>query len=58
MANKRILSCLIVDDEPLAVEGIKFYLSKLADISIADVCYSALEANQPQTRTQGHARRA
>ncbi|WP_447769190.1 LytR/AlgR family response regulator transcription factor [Sphingobacterium faecium] len=52
MTNKRILSCLIVDDEPLAVEGIKFYLSKLADISIADVCYSALEANQKLKENQ------
>ena len=39
-----ILTCLIVDDEPIAVDGIKFYLQKLDGVMVAGHCYSALEA--------------
>ena len=41
-----ILTCLIVDDEPLAVEGMRFYLEQIDGVIVADHCYSALEARK------------
>ncbi len=38
------IKCLIVDDEPLAVEVIESYLQKLNDFEIAGKCSSAVEA--------------
>lgn len=38
------INCLIVDDEPLAAEGIKIYADKLEYLTIEAVCYSAVEA--------------
>jgi len=42
--NHQPLKCLIVDDEPGAVEGIKLYIEKLDFLEIAEVSFSALEA--------------
>ena len=44
--NKKPLSCLIVDDEPLAAQGMKYYLGKIADVSVVDMCFSAFEASE------------
>jgi len=38
------LKCLIVDDEPLAAEGIKIYADKLDFLTIEAICYAAIEA--------------
>lgn len=38
------IKCLIVDDEPLAAEGIKIYADKLDFLTIEGICYSAIEA--------------
>lgn len=38
------LHCLIVDDEPLAVEVIKTHLDKLSDVEVVATCHDALEA--------------
>lgn len=38
------LRCLIVDDEPVAVDGLVYYISKLDFIEVVRTCSSALEA--------------
>lgn len=40
------LTCLIVDDEPLAVEGMRSYLQQVDGVTVVDHCYSALEARR------------
>ena len=35
--------CLIVDDEPLAIEVVESYLLKLSDVEITAKCSSAIE---------------
>lgn len=40
------LNCLIVDDEPVAREGLKEYVNKIPFLQLAGVCKSALEAGQ------------
>lgn len=42
--NNVRLKCLIVDDEPGAIEGIKLYIDKLDFLEIADTCFSAIDA--------------
>lgn len=42
--NHQPLKCLIVDDEPGAVEGIKLYIDKLDFLEVAQVSFSAMEA--------------
>ncbi|MFD2556915.1 LytR/AlgR family response regulator transcription factor [Sphingobacterium tabacisoli] len=41
-----LLTCLIVDDEPLAVEGMRFYLEQIDGVTVVGHCYSALEARK------------
>ena len=36
--NNIRLRCLIIDDEPGAIEGIKFYIGKLDFLEIVDTC--------------------
>jgi DNA-binding LytR/AlgR family response regulator len=38
------IRCLIVDDEPLAVEVIRAHLDKLSDVEIVATCHDALDA--------------
>lgn len=40
------LRCLIVDDEPIAIEGLIHYISKVDFIEVAQTCSSALEAGE------------
>ena len=40
----RIFNCIIVDDEPLAINVIKNYLDKLSDFEVIATCNNALEA--------------
>lgn len=42
--NNICLKCLIIDDEPGAIEGIKLYINKLDFMEIADTCFSAIDA--------------
>ena len=42
--NNIYLKCLIIDDEPGAIEGIKHYIEKLDFLEIADTCFSAIDA--------------
>ncbi len=42
--NNIRLRCLIIDDEPGAIEGIKFYIGKLDFLEIVDTCFSAIDA--------------
>jgi DNA-binding LytR/AlgR family response regulator len=42
--NNRPLKCLIVDDEPGAIEGIVNYINKLDFLEVAGACFSAIEA--------------
>lgn len=42
--NNTILKCLVVDDEPIAREGIINYINKLDFLEVADECSTALEA--------------
>lgn len=38
------LSCLLVDDESIAIKGIENYISKIDFLEVTDTCSSALEA--------------
>lgn len=40
------LRCLIVDDEPVAVDGLVYYISKLDFIEVVRTCSSAIEAEE------------
>ena len=40
----KTVRCLIVDDEPLAVELLADYIAALPQLQLAAKCYSALEA--------------
>lgn len=42
--NNIRLRCLIIDDEPGAIEGIKLYIGKLDFLEIVDTCFSAIDA--------------
>lgn len=42
--GERKLRCLIVDDEPIAVDGLVHYISKLDFMEVIRTCSSALEA--------------
>lgn len=39
------LRCLIVDDEPIAIDGLAYYVSKLDFLDIIQTCSSAIEAD-------------
>ena len=39
------LKCLIVDDEPLAIDLIISYIKKIPDLEVVTVCANAIEAN-------------
>lgn len=43
-SESRPLRCLIVDDEPVAIQGIVYYIGKLDFLEVSDTCSSALEA--------------
>jgi len=47
-----VTKCLIVDDEPLAIEIIDTYLSKFPEIEIAGKCDNALEAFEVIRKTK------
>lgn len=38
------MKCIIVDDEPLAIEVIESHLSKLDDVEVVATCTNALKA--------------
>lgn len=40
------IRCLIVDDEPLAREGLASYAENIPDLEIVSLCQNAIEANQ------------
>lgn len=40
------IKCLIVDDEPLAIEVLKEYISQIPQLIVVDSCHSALKAFQ------------
>ncbi|MEH6537741.1 MAG: LytTR family DNA-binding domain-containing protein [Psychroserpens sp.] len=40
------LNCLIIDDEPLAREGLKTYCDNLSFLNIVALCKNALQANE------------
>lgn len=40
----RALKCLIVDDEPIAIEGIVNYINRMDFLEVEDSCSSAIEA--------------
>lgn len=40
------LKCLVVDDEPIAIQGIVYYIGKLDFLEVSDTCSSAVEAAQ------------
>lgn len=42
--EKQRINCLIVDDEPIAIEGIISYIEKLDFLNVASSCSSAIEA--------------
>lgn len=44
------MKCLIVDDEPLAREGLKNYVSEIDFLILIDVCENPLEASQAMHR--------
>lgn len=46
------IKCLIVDDEPLAREGLASYVEKIPFLTLVDLCQNALEANQRLTETR------
>ena len=41
--NKRI-NCLIVDDEPLAAEVLKDYVSQVPQLVLVDICHDSMQA--------------
>lgn len=43
-SESRPLKCLVVDDEPVAIKGIVYYIGKLDFLEVADTCASAMEA--------------
>ena len=44
ITDEEKLRCLIVDDEPIAIEGLLFYISRLDFMEIVQTCSSAMEA--------------
>lgn len=42
--ENEVLKCLIVDDEPIAIDGLVHYISKLDFIEVVSTCSSAIEA--------------
>lgn len=45
-AEKELLKCLIVDDEPIAIDGLAYYINKLDFIEVVKICSSAIEAEE------------
>ena len=45
MSNPSIISCLVVDDEPVARKGMAGYVEQTPFLSLSGACKSALEAN-------------
>ncbi len=45
MEHERI-RCLIVDDEPIAIDGLIYYISRLDFIEMVQTCSSAVEAEE------------
>lgn len=43
-SDGRVLKCLIVDDEPIAIEGIINYINRMDFLEVEDSCSSAIEA--------------
>lgn len=41
-----MLKCIAVDDEPLALQKLKNYISKTPYLELAGTCHNALEAQQ------------
>src|ERR1700754_3700644 len=51
MANERKISCLLVDDEPPALDILKKYIAAVASLELTATCNNAVEAlNVLQTR--------
>ena len=46
MTNSPTLSCLVVDDEPVARKGIAGYVEQVPFLQLAGTCKGALEANE------------
>ncbi len=41
-----VLNCLIVDDEPLAIDGLVYYIGKVDFLKVSQTCFSAIEARE------------
>lgn len=44
--EEKRLKCLIVDDEPIAIDGLMHYVAKLDFLEIVQTCFSAIEAEK------------
>lgn len=44
--GEKKLKCLIVDDEPIAIDGLMHYVAKLDFIEVVQTCFSAIEAEK------------
>src|SRR5262249_51898842 len=52
MANEKKISCLLVDDEPPALDILRKYVASVASLELAATCNNAVEAlNILQTRS-------
>lgn len=45
-AENELLKCLIVDDEPIAIEGLAHFISRLDFMEVVQTCSSAIEAEE------------
>lgn len=44
--GEKKLKCLIVDDEPIAIDGLMHYVAKLDFLEVVQTCFSAIEAGK------------
>jgi len=44
--SSRLLRCLIVDDEPIAIKGVVNFINQLDFLEVADTCTSAMKATE------------
>lgn len=44
--EEKKLKCLIVDDEPIAIDGLMHYVAKLDFLEVVQTCFSAIEAEK------------
>ena len=45
-ASSRLLKCLVVDDEPIAIKGVVNFIKQLDFLELADTCTSAMKATE------------